>query len=495
MSRLLDKLRKSTVPEKSESYLRSIVGGSLFRTSDTRGNSDIKDIRSKIDMMRGLAQDAQIATALSYYATDATTTNTAGQIIWATSDEHGLADLINDLFRRWNINSYARDHILELATIGNLYIPTTDMYKELSYTIRETGIALDNNTIPNNEYDIIPSYKIPPEDIVHVWYHGSPSGYIYQPSDKSDQIITYPESSIIHFSLGGMLGDYTIDTVQNDGSTKTWDIMFAEPLMSSAISPTQTLNLLEDAVLLASLTRTVKFINVDCGNSNDEEEIRQYLQSIKDMIEQNLSINTGSGDVQSFVNPQSPNNLIYLPKVKGSDPISVTDLNMADFTEADNNLLEYYQDKKLSVLGVPKEAMNFSSNEGLGGAGAVMSQRSALYANILTRIETAYKSGWANALNNYFVSRNMSRYVDNFELHMSPIITTQSTIQFDKRDSALSQLSTIIESLKSLGVDDSNTYKECITEILSEVFPQMGADATGWHINVDEESAGGDSLG
>ena len=36
--------------------------------------------------MRALARDSQISTALSYYATDATTTNTAGEIIWATAD-------------------------------------------------------------------------------------------------------------------------------------------------------------------------------------------------------------------------------------------------------------------------------------------------------------------------------------------------------------------------------------------------------------------------
>lgn len=486
MSRLLDKLNKHITKHDAVSYIRSIVTGSVFRTTDTRGNTSITDIKSKIDTMRGLARDSQIATALSYYATDATTTNTSGQILWATSDNKQLADIINGLFKKWNINSYARDHILELATIGNLYIPTTDMYKESTYSTKQIGIALDNNTIPNRDFDIIPSYKIPPEDVLHLWYQGQPCGYMYAPDDDFSGHIRYPESSIIHFSLGGILGDYTIDTKQADGSVKTWDIMFAEPLMSNAISPTQTLNLLEDATLLSSLSRVVRFVNVDCGDSNDEEAVTAYLQQIKDAIEQNLSINTSTGDVQSFVNPQSPNNLIYLPKRKGQDIVSITDLNMADFTEADNNLLEYYQNKKLSVLGVPKEAMNFSSNEGLGGAGSVMSQRSALYANILTRIETAYKAGWTSALNTYFKSNNMSAYADNFELHMNPIITTQSTIQFDKRDSALSQADTFVNVLKNLGVTKSDAYREGLSEILTEGFPQMGSDANGWRLNLDE---------
>ncbi len=116
------------------------------------------------------------------------------------------------------------------------------------------------------------------------------------------------------------------------------------------------------------------------------------------------------------MNPQSPNNLIYLPKINGQDAISITDLNMAEATEADNALLQYYQDKKLSVLGIPKEMLNFSSNEGLGGAGSVMSQRSSIYANALQRLETAYISGWTDAINKYFAARNMHGMVNTFTL-------------------------------------------------------------------------------
>lgn len=479
------------------SYIRSMVSGSIFKMSDLRGNTSVADIKTQIDTMRALARDSQISTALSYYATDATTVNTNGDIIWATavdSSSKDVAEVVNALFRRWDINSYARDHILELATIGNLYIPTTDMYKEDGAYMSSMNVALDNNTIPDKAFDIIPSYKVPPEDIVHLWYQGRPCGYMYQPDEDAStgyarNIIKYPESAVIHFSLGGILGDYTLDTITADGDTKTYDIKFAQPLMDKAVQPTQSLSLLEDAVLLSSLVRVVKFINVECGDS-EEEEIQSTLQQIKDAIEQQLSINTDVGDVQSFVNPQSPNNLIYIPKVNGQDAISITDLNMAEANETDSKLLQYYQDKKLSVLGVPKEAMNFSSNEGLGGAGSVLSQRSALYANSLQRLETAYISGWTDAINKYFLARNMSGFVDKFKLHMNPIITTQSTIQFDKRDSALNQATSLVELLKNLNVSNRPAYQKALKEILSEVFPQMGSDSLSWDIELSEDNGG-----
>ena len=94
--------------KKPTSRLRSTVavGGSIYRISDLRTNSDIEDIRTQILVMRALARDSQVSTALSYYATDATTPNTAGDIIWATAVEpkyQQVADLVNDCFKRWNI--------------------------------------------------------------------------------------------------------------------------------------------------------------------------------------------------------------------------------------------------------------------------------------------------------------------------------------------------------------------------------------------------------
>ena len=470
------------------SWLRSIVSGSLYRVSDIRGISSFSDIKTQIDTMRALANDSQINTALNYYATDATTTNSSGQIIWATPSEPKYAEvskIVNELFKRWDVISYARDHILELATIGNLYMPTSYLYKDESSQFSRQNIVLDNNTIPEDDYDIIPSYKIPPDTIVHLWKDGKPCGYLMNPEDNQSNIMLLPEAACIHFSLGGLLGDYTLEATTRDGTPETYDIQFATPLMAQAVQPTQTLNLLEDAMVLSSMARTIKFINVRCGR--EEDEMMSSLQMIKDTIEQQLSLNTSSGDAQSFVNPQSPNNLIYIPFVDDNEAISITDLNMAESNDTDSKLLEYYQDKKLSVLGVPKEAMNFSSNEGLGGAGSVLSQRSALYANSLQRLETAYMNGWKDAINKYYIARDLNGFVDKFELHMSPIVTTLSTITGEKRDAALNQASTFIQTLKDLGVTKEEAYKSGLVELLQEEFPTISSELINWDMNVQPE--------
>ena len=189
--------RLLSAPAKPVSWIRSMIAGSLYRVSDIRTSSSISDIKTQIDTMRALARDSQISTALSYYATDATTVNTAGQIIWATSDDQHkeVADIINKLFKRWDINSYARDHILELATIGNLYIPTTRMYRDNLREPSTKSVALDNNTIPDPEFDIIPSYQIPPEDIIHIFLEGQSMGYIFNPDERTSEVELHPEES------------------------------------------------------------------------------------------------------------------------------------------------------------------------------------------------------------------------------------------------------------------------------------------------------------
>lgn len=500
MSKFIDSL-VHLVRRPKMSRLRSIASGSFYKVSDLKTGTDYGDIKTLIDKMRALAKDSQVATALAYYATDATLTNSSNQIIWATPVPGGpedVGDIINALFKRWKVNSYARSHILELATIGNLYIPTSHYYRKPAQAAvrRDIGVALDSNTIPEPDFDIIPSTKIPPENIVHLWLEGEPKGYLVDPDnvDKGGyNVELFPEESIIHFSLGGLLGDYVFTARNAEGQDIDYDIQFADPLMESAVQPTQILNLLEDASILSSLVKVIRFVNVDCGNETEEDEIRDALQQIKDAIEQQLSLNTSTGDVQSFVNPQSPNNLIYVPKVNGQDAITVTDLNMRDDGEDSDKLLNYYQDKKLSVLGIPKEALNFSSAEGLGGAGAVMSQRSALYANSLQRIETAYKEGWTSAINAYFSQRNLNGFVDQFELHMQPILTEMSSIQFDKRSEAVNQAASIVDLLKSVGIKDADMYKTAIIEVLQEALPTTSSAVNDASIDIEtpESEPGG----
>ena len=76
---------------------------------------------------------------------------------------------------------------------------------------------------------------------------------------------------------------------------------------------------------------------------------------------------------------------------------------------------------------------------------------------------------------------------------MNPIVTEMSTVTSERRDSAISQASQLVDVLKSLGITDSEVYLKSLTELLSECLPNTSADALTWKMNIDE--AGGDDLG
>ena len=58
---------------------------------------------------------------------------------------------------------------------------------------------------------------------------------------------------------------------------------------------------------------------------------------------------------------------------------------------------------------------------------------------------------------------------------MNPILTEMSTVQFDKRDSAISQATAIVELFKNLKIEDKDSYITALVEILTEAFPQTSS--------------------
>ena len=114
----------------------------------------------------------------------------------------------------------------------------------------------------------------------------------------STDITILPEEAVIHFTLGGLLGDYTISGVDDKGNPADYDIQFGTPLMARAVQPTQTLSLLEDSVLLSSLSRVVKFINVECGNA-EEEEAKKKADSVKAGVARKTEYNEAADLMQS----------------------------------------------------------------------------------------------------------------------------------------------------------------------------------------------------
>ena len=74
---------------------------------------------------------------------------------------------------------------------------------------------------------------------------------------------------------------------------------------------------------------------------------------------------------------------------------------------------------------------------------------------------------------------------------MNPILTEMSVLNFDKRDAAINQASSLIDLMKSLGVHDQGSYREATVEVLGEVLPKTGTSVNQWNIDVQQDLNGG----
>ena len=71
---------------------------------------------------------------------------------------------------------------------------------------------------------------------------------------------------------------------------------------------------------------------------------------------------------------------------------------------------------------------------------------------------------------------------------MNPILTELSTVQFEKRDSAISQASAIVDLMKDLNNTNVEDARTAITEILTEALPDTGSKVSKWDIDLTEPS-------
>jgi hypothetical protein len=61
-------------------------------------------------------------------------------------------------------------------------------------------------------------------------------------------------------------------------------------------------------------------------------------------------------------------------------------------------------------------------------------------------------------------------------------------LQFDKRDSAITQSSALVDLLKSLGIDKPDVFKIALSEMLGECMPKTSATISDANLDVSSET-------
>jgi hypothetical protein len=474
-----------------------------------------------------MLEDPIISAALEMYADDACQYNDNGDIIWAEGDNTEAVEAANRLINVLDINKNCWRDIYSLCTYGDLYLR---LYKE--------GDESDYNTIynrnnagnqllvkpeePNLLYEEYVEYVEDPASMFDLQTKGKTAGFmrVCDPSKitsdnninssltlqtvESSNVISYDRMAFIHISLSESVKRnpelLQVSTGENNDNNKIYKIKSGKSILADAYPVTQTLKLLEDSLTLNRMTRSaiLRLIQVEVGDM-PKQDVTNLLHRYKNLFEQKIALNINTGMTKSFNSPGPIDNMVYTPTKNGIGAINVQniggDVNVKDIVD-----LEYFNNKKLAALKIPKQFLNFDSPEGIGGNGVSLTKISSRYAHTIIRIQNAYTQGITDLINYFFINRDLD-YVNKFKIRMVSPSTLEDNERSEKLSNDINQTRDLLdlvtelndkERLEVLQILMSNKLKlNDIAEIIEKHIEDMPENEFDNEFDNEEPSFGG----
>lgn len=433
-----------------------------FRTLST-------DRQEKYSDYENLLSDATIAAAIEMYADDSTQYDyRTGKIIWAESEEPEIAKAANRLIDVLGINDNAWTHIYALCTYGDVYLR---LYRkgDISDYTEQALTQIDGQTSvrvkPQDEsrkMEEYVEYVDDPATMYDLQIKGKTAGFIRMINSEVENsssyyasivnktldlqdVNMYDRTSFVHICLSGNIDRHPeLITLTNSekGTVDVYKVKSGKSILADAYEASQTVKLLEDSMMLSRVTKSalVRILQIEVGDM-PKSEVEALLRRVKNMIEQKMALNKTNGVISSYNSPGPIENVVYFPTKNGRGAITSNnlggDVNIKDIVDID-----YFNNKKLSALKIPKQYLNYDAPEGLGN-GTSLTKLSSRYAHTIMRIQNAYISGITTLLNLFFMDKDL-KYINKFKLKMVSPATIEDTERDEQVQNRLNQTSDIL---------------------------------------------------
>lgn len=435
-----------------------------------------------------MLEDPIIAAAVEMYADDATTYNDSGDVIWAEGEDTKIVDAANRLIRVLGLNEKAWRHIYSLCVYGDLYLRLYRVGDESDYsTMYNTNTNYAQITVkPADKQRLLEEYiefVDNPACLFDLQNKDKTTGFIRVADTTQIQTDTvfstqplqtisisntmmYDRTAFIHISLAESISrnPELLKVDEGDDKFNVYKIKSGKSILEDAYPVTQSLKLLEDSLLLNRLTKSaiVRLLQIEVGDM-PKTEVSNLLHRFKNNLEQKMAVDKRTGLSKSFNSPGPMDNIVYSITKDGKGAINVQNLG-GDVNVKDIMDLDYFNNKKLAALKIPKQFLNFDSPEGIGGNGTSLTKISSRYAHTIKRIQNAYIQGITNLINYFFMDKDLD-YVNKFTIKMVSPSTVEDAERAETLSNNINQVSDLMGLVGELPEEDQ-------MKILAQLFSE-----------------------
>lgn len=472
--------------------------------SFTQASQTRETIYQLLDTM---AEDSSIAAILETYAEDATEADDRGNVVWVESDNDDIVKYITYLLNSIQINKHIYKWVYSLCKYGDIYIRlyrNSDVDKELFNNIPQTSNSKQlkealKESINLNVYskdDKLVHYveMYPnPADIFELTRFGKTCAYIqvksssqykqadnlavsnsYKYSFKSQDINIYDAMTFVHASIEDN-SSRTPEQVEifldnNDSNTGsqsyTYTVKRGQSLLYSSFKAWREMMLLQNALLLNRITKSsvIRIVGVEVGDM-PKENVGPHLMSIKSLMEQKSTLDTGNGTAE-YTNPGPMENNIYVPTHGGIGNISLQTLG-GDVDVKGLSDIDYFTNRLYGALRVPKQFMGFTDDATGFNGGTSLTIISSRYAKMIKRIQNTIIQAITDIINIMLIDKHLDSYIYKFKIKMLPP-TTQEDI--DRRDNMSTKINIVSDIMNLLSdLPDESAKLDILKKLLSGV--------------------------
>lgn len=403
-------------------------------------------------------------------------------------DKYPDIDFTNELDTGVKDQTLNEDVTLKFYSANDPYVPYVEMVpnpaevfdlqkfgKTYGYIKASTRVI---QTSTDEMYQYLTKYKMNQNEVeiydAMTFAHGYlPSTTQRQPETVDIYLEHYVQDKKSTLASNGDLDNPLLNrdlSVNEKAAICSYNVKRGQSILYNSFRIWRELNLLEMSALLNRLTRSslVRIINVQVPDM-PREQIRGYIQRLKDKIEQKSALAEGKS-FQNYTNSGPIENTIYIPTFGEKGSLSIQSLG-GDFDPKSLVDLEYFRDKLFGNLKVPKQFFGFTDDGAGFNGGASLTIISSRYGKTIKKIQNVLCQLVTDIVNLFLIDRGLDTYVNKFRIRMQPPVTQEEIDRRQNTDNRVRYISDIMGQLSGLIEDKTvllKLYKALSSQVIND---------------------------